>query len=129
MFNEFGIGVVEQQIVVNNRLPGDNTEQMNQTLGFVANMRANGFTAGGGIEDGEVNVGIGVSRVEETAEGHRIWGFPEMEDAEDVDEVLEESAVFVPALAGADRAKDGDKRRQVGINSVELIAEEGTSRV
>lgn len=49
--------------------------------------------------------------MEEAAEGDGARGFPEVEDAVDVEEVLEEAAVLVPALAGAGGLQDCDQRR------------------
>lgn len=127
MFHEFRISILKQQIVVDDWLPGDDAEQVNQALSFVADVGADDVAAGGGIEDGEVDVGVGVGRVEEAAEGDGGRGLPQVEDAVDVDEVVEEGAVLVPALAGADGAEDGHQRREVGVDSVELVPEEGTS--
>lgn len=129
MFDEFRIGVVEKKIVVNQRLPRDDTEQMNQSLRRVADMATNNIAASGRIEDGEIDVGIGVSRVEEAAQTNRLWRFPDLENSVDIDKMIEEGAVLVPALAGADGAEDGDERRKVRVNLFELAAEEGTNRV
>lgn len=89
-------------------LTWNNTEEMDQVFSCVADVAADSVAAGGRVEDGEVDVGVGVSGVEEAAEGDGIRGFPEFEDAVDVDEVVEEAAVFVPAFAGADGLEDGD---------------------
>lgn len=77
---------------------------MNEPLGSLADVITDSIPAGGRIEDGEINIGIGVSGVEESAEANGFLCFPELENSVDVDEVVEEAAVLVPALAGADGA-------------------------
>lgn len=105
-------------------LAGDDAEEVDEALGGVAHVAADGVAAGGGVEDGEVDIGVGVGGVEEAAEGDGVGGVPELEDAVDVDEVVEEAAVLVPALSGADGAEDGDKGGEVGVDGLELSAEE-----
>jgi len=39
------IGVVEEKIVVDERLPGNYTEQVDESLGLVAHVAAHDFTA------------------------------------------------------------------------------------
>lgn len=36
--------------------------------------------------------------MEESTEGDGVWGFPKVEDSENVDKVFEESTVFVPTF-------------------------------
>lgn len=43
--------------------------------------------------------------------------------------MIEEAAVLVPALAGADGAEDGDEGRELLVDGFELTAEEGTGGV
>lgn len=128
VIDEFRIGVVEKKIVMNQRLPRDDTEQMNQSLRSLADMASNNITASGRIENGEIDIGIGIRRVEETAQTHRLLRFPDFENTVDIDEVIEEGAVLVPALAGADGAEDGDERRKVRVYLFELAAKERTNR-
>lgn len=99
---------------------------MDQALGRVADVAAHGVAAGGRIEDGEVDVGVGISGVEEAAKANRVLGFPELENFVDVDKVVEEAAVFVPALAGADGAEDGDEGGEFWVDGFEFTAEERT---
>ena len=42
---------------------------MNETLGRIADQRSDVIAGGFGVEDGEVDVGVGVGRVEEAAAG------------------------------------------------------------
>lgn len=108
-------------------LSRNNTKQVDQTFGFFANVSTNNFTTGRRVKDGEVNVRIGVSGVEKAAEADRVRCFPELENTEYVDEVVEEASVFVPTLACTDRAENGDKGREVVVDGLELATEEGTS--
>lgn len=110
------ISVMEQEIVMNQSLTWNDTEEVNQSLGGFADMGTNGFSAGGGIEDGEIDVGIGVSRMEEATKTDGIGSIPELENTVDIEEVLEEATVLVPTLAGADRTEDGDERREILVN-------------
>ena len=110
-------------------LPGDDAEEVDEALGFLADVSANDVAAGGRVEDGEVDVGVGVGGVEEAAEADGVGGPPELEDAVDVGEVVEEAAVLVPALAGAHGAEDGNEGREVAVDGVELVPEEGASGV
>lgn len=100
---------------------------MNQALGFLADMFANHFAAGGRVEDGEVDVGVGVRGVEEAAEGDGSRGLPEAENTIHVEKVVEEAAVLVPALAGTNTLQDPDKAWQILVDGLELAEKEGTS--
>ena len=64
--------------------------------------------------------------MEEATERDGVWSSPEVEDAVDVDEVVEEGAVFVPALAGANGGEEGDEGRELFVDGFELATEEGT---
>lgn len=121
------VRVVKDEVVMDERLTRHDTKEMDKALGYGANMAANDVAAGGGVEDGEVDVGVGVGGVEEATKRDGERGVPEVEDAEDVDEVLKEGAVFVPTLAGADGAEDGDEGREVGVDGGEVIAKERAS--
>lgn len=127
VFDEFRIGVFEEDVVVDQRLARDDAEEVDEAFGGGADVVADGVAAGGGIEDGEVDVGVGVGGVEEAAEGDGVGGFPELENAVDIEEVVEEAAVLVPALAGTDGAEDGEEGGEVDVDGFELAAEEGTS--
>ncbi|KAK3003488.1 hypothetical protein RJ639_018819 [Escallonia herrerae] len=94
---------------MNETVPGDNTEQVDQTLGRIAHMAPNSVPAGGRVEDGKVNVGVRISGVKEATKADRVLRLPELEDAVGVDEVVEEAAVLVPALACADGSEEGDQ--------------------
>nr|GMD32770.1 AAA+ ATPase domain-containing protein [Ipomoea batatas] len=78
---DFRIGVLEQEVVVDEGLAGNDAEEMNQALGGVSDVGAYGVAAGGGVEDGKVDVGV---------------------------RVFEETPVLMPALPGANGAQDGD---------------------
>ena len=67
--------------------------------------------------------------MEEITTADRFRCFPDLEDAVHVKKVLEETAMFVPALAGANRAEAGDEGRQLLVDAFEFAAEEGTSRI
>ena len=125
MLEEFGIGVSEEQIVVDDALARDDAEEVNQLLGVSTNVASDFVAAGGGVEDGEVDVRIGIGGVEEATEGDRIGGFPYLEDAVDVEEVIQEAAVLVPALSGADGAKHGHEGGEFGVDHFKLASEEG----
>lgn len=129
MVDELLVGVAEEEVVVDEGLPGDDAEEVDEALGFLADVAANDVAAGGRVEDGEVDVGVGVGGVEEAAEADGVGDPPELEDAVDVGEVVEEAAVLVPALAGADRAEHGNEGREVAVDGVELAPEEGASGV
>lgn len=127
MFDEFRIRVFEEDVVVDQRLARDDAEEVDEAFGGGADVVADCVAAGGGIEDGEVDVGVGVGGVEEAAEGDGVGGFPELENAVDIEEVVEEAAVLVPALARTDGAEDGEEGGEVDVDGFELAAEEGTS--
>lgn len=65
--------------------------------------------------------------MEEAAEADGVRRFPEGENAVYVEKMVEEAAMFVPALSGTDALQDGDERREVLVNGLEVPAEEGTS--
>lgn len=110
-------------------LTGDDTEEVNEPLGRFTHVGANRVAAGGRIEDGEIDVGVGVGGVEKAAEADGLGGIPELEDAVDVEKVIEEAAVLMPALSGTDRAEDGDEAGEVDVYGLELAAEEGPGGV
>lgn len=122
VLSELGVGVVEEKVVVNERLSRDDAEHVDEPLGGVADVAANDVAAGGGVEDGEVDVGVGVGGVEEAAEADGVLGVPELEDLVDVDEVVEEAAVLVPALPGSHGAQHRDQRRKLGVHALQLPA-------
>lgn len=64
--------------------------------------------------------------MEKATKANRGRGFPEFENLIDIDEVIEKAAMFVPALAGAHRAQDGDKGGEISVDGFELSAEERT---
>lgn len=106
-------------------LAGDHAEHVDEPLGLGADVAADVLAAGGGgVEDGEVDVGVGVGGVEEAAEGDGGRGVPEGQDAVDVEEVVEEGAVLVPALVGADGAEEGDEGGKVRVDGREVAGEE-----
>nr|GME05115.1 hypothetical protein PanWU01x14_097090 [Ipomoea batatas] len=69
------------EVVVDEGLAGNDAEEVNQALGGVSDVGAYGVAAGGGVEDGKVDVGV---------------------------RVFEETPVLMPALPGANGAQDGD---------------------
>ncbi|PON68152.1 hypothetical protein PanWU01x14_097120, partial [Parasponia andersonii] len=104
VFDEFRVSIMKKKIVMNERLPRDNTEQVDQPLGGFTDVSRNDVAPGGGVENGEVDIGVDVGRVEEAKKANRVLGSPWLEDSVDVEEVVEEGTVPVPALAGANRA-------------------------
>lgn len=101
MLHELCVGVVEQKVVMDERLSGDNAEQVNQAFRSLPDMGANDFAACGRIKDGKIDIGIGISGVKEAAEADRVRGLPYLENAVDVNQVFEKGAVLVPALASS----------------------------
>ncbi|PON87740.1 hypothetical protein TorRG33x02_164350 [Trema orientale] len=65
VFNEFRVSIMKKKIVMNERLPRDNTKQVDQPLGGFTHVSLNDVAPRGGVEDGEVDIGVGVGRVEE----------------------------------------------------------------
>lgn len=127
MLDELLIRVLKEEKVMNEGLPGNDAEEVNQPLCGGADVGANSVAADGrGWEYGEIDVGIGVGRVEEAAEADGVGGLPHLEYAVDAEEVVEEATVLVPALAGTRRAKHRHKAWQVLVNGFELAAQEGT---
>ncbi|KAK6931780.1 LOW QUALITY PROTEIN: hypothetical protein RJ641_003573, partial [Dillenia turbinata] len=91
MLDQLRIRIMEQQVI---GLTRHDAEEVDKALGGIAHVTADDVSAGGGIEDGEIDVRVGVGGVEEAAEADGVWGFPELEDFVDVDEVIEEAAVL-----------------------------------
>lgn len=110
-------------------LTGDDTEEVNEALGRFTHVGANRVTAGGRIENGEIDVGVRVGGVEKAAEADGVGGIPELEDTVDVEEVIKEAAVLMPALTGSDGAEYGDEVGEVDVYGLELAAEEGPGGV
>lgn len=81
------VTVIEEKIVVDERLAVDDTEEVHEPLRLGADERRNVGTGGVWIEDGEIDVGIGVCGVEEAAECDMIRRGPEFEDTVNLDEV------------------------------------------
>lgn len=102
MFDELGITIVEEKIVMDDRLTWHDAEQVDQALGRATDVSPNDFSARVRVEDGEVDVRVRVRGVEQSAKTDRVRGFPYLKDAVDVNKVVEEAAVFVLALASAD---------------------------
>lgn len=107
----------------------NDAEQMDQPLCGLADVCADDVTTSVGVENGEVDIGIGIGGVEEAAEADGVGSFPDLENAVDVVEVVQEAAVLVPALPGADGAQDGKQRRQAGVDGFQVAAEEGAGAV
>ncbi|KAE8677868.1 hypothetical protein F3Y22_tig00111493pilonHSYRG00088 [Hibiscus syriacus] len=59
VFDEFGIGIYEQKIVVDHGLTWDDAEQVDQTLCNLTDMASNNVSTGRCVEDSEVYVGVG----------------------------------------------------------------------
>jgi hypothetical protein len=116
VLDDLFIRILEEKIVVDERLTRHYTEEVDQPLSRLANVSSDSFAAGGRIENGEIDIGVGVSRVEETKQANSLLCFPEFVNSVHIDEVIEEAAMLVPALAGADGAQDGDERREFGVN-------------
>ena len=104
MLPELGIRVPEHQIVVNERVAGHDAEQVDQVFGGGAHVAADRLAVGGGVEDGEIVIGVGVNGMEEAEKADGIGGVPELEDSVDVEEVVEKGSEAVPAFAGTGRA-------------------------
>ncbi|KAG9441996.1 hypothetical protein H6P81_017850 [Aristolochia fimbriata] len=110
------VGVTEEEAVVDEGVAGDDAEEVGEVLGVGADVPADGVAAGGGgVEDGEVDVGVGVGGVEEAAEGDGVGGAPQLEDTVDAKEVVEEAAVLVGALSGAQRTEDSNQGRETRV--------------
>ena len=90
-------------------------------------MATNDVTARIGIKDSKIDIRIGISRMEEAAKTDRIRGLPNLENAIDVNQVIKKAAVLVPTLAGANGTQDGNQRREIGVDVLELSAKERAS--
>jgi hypothetical protein len=115
---------VEEQVVVDELLPRDDAEEVDQPLGLGAHDGGDVVAAGAGVEDGEVHVRVGVGGVVQPAPRHRVRRAPRPQDAVHVQEVRQEGAVLVPALAGARGAKDGGELGQSRVGLLLLAAKE-----
>lgn len=69
------------------RLTVDDAEKVHEPLRLGADERGNVGTGGVGIEDGEIDVGVGICGVEEAAECDVIRCGPKFEDTVNLDEV------------------------------------------
>uniref|UniRef100_A0A0E0CTF6 DUF834 domain-containing protein n=1 Tax=Oryza meridionalis TaxID=40149 RepID=A0A0E0CTF6_9ORYZ len=127
--DEVLVGVVEEQVVVDELVARDDAEEVDEALGGGADDGAHVVAADVGFEDGEVDVGVGVGGVVEAAARHGVGGAPEAEDAVDVEEVGEEGAVLVPALAGAGGPQHGGQLGERRVHLLLLTAQEGARRV
>lgn len=67
----------------------------------MTHIRSDRISTGGRIEDCEIDIRIGVGGVEEAAKTDRFRAAPKFKDAVDIDEVIKECAVFMPAFTGA----------------------------
>ena len=85
MLHQLIVTAPEDEIIVDEGLPRDDTKQMYELLGRIAHVGPDGVAASGGVEDGEIDIGIGVCRVEEAAETYRFLGLPELENLVHVD--------------------------------------------
>lgn len=56
MLNQLRITILEQQVIVDKRLARDDAEEVDETFRCGAYVVADGVAAGGGVEDGEVDV-------------------------------------------------------------------------
>ena len=106
------------------RVARGDAEEVHEPLGGGPDDAADAGAADVGLEDGEVDVGVGVGGVEEAAAGDGVGRAPEAKDPVDVEEVGEEGAVLVVALAGAGGHEDGDERGELGVDGREVAAEE-----
>ncbi|OAY75206.1 hypothetical protein ACMD2_06425 [Ananas comosus] len=125
---ELGVGIVEEEVVVDERVARDDAEEVDEALGCGADERGDAGAAGAGVEDGEVDVGVGVGGVVEAAAGDGVGGAPEREDAVHADEVGEEGAVLVVALPGPRRPEHGHQRGERRVHELELAPQEGARR-
>lgn len=109
-------------------LAWNHAEEMDEVFGSVADVVADGVSGGGGIENGEIDVGVGVGRVEEGAEADGFLGLPELVNPVHVHQMVQEAAMLVPALAGPHRPEKRYEGRQLWVDGFKLTPEEGTSR-
>lgn len=98
MLNELGIRVLKDELIMDEGLPRDDAEEVDETLGSITDISSDSFTASGGIKDGKIDIGVGVSRVEEATKADSIRGTPEFKDTINVDEMFKEAAMLMPAL-------------------------------
>lgn len=52
MLHELSVRVLEEEVVVDQSLPRDDAEEMDQGLGGLPDVSADDFAAGGRVEDG-----------------------------------------------------------------------------
>lgn len=83
---------------MNEGLPWDDAKEVDEALGRISDISSNGFTASGGIKDGEIDIGVGVSGVKEATKADSIRGTPDFENTVNVNEVFKEAAMLMPAL-------------------------------
>lgn len=122
--NKLRIRVLKDELFMNKGLSWDDAEEVDEALGFISDISSDGVTAGGGIKDGEVDIGVGISRVKEAAKADSITNTPEFENTINVNKVIKEASVFMPTLPCAYRAEDSHQGREFGVDVFKLAAEE-----
>lgn len=93
---------MKNELIMNKGLSRDDAKEMDKRLGQMTHIRSDSVTAGGRIEDCQIDIRIGIGGVEEAAKTDRFRAAPKFKDAVDIDEVIKECAVFMPAFTGAD---------------------------
>lgn len=104
-------------------LARDDAEDVHELLGFVTDEATEDAAVDVGREDGEIDVGVRVGGVEEAEEGHRVGRAPELEDLVDVEQVLVESPVLVPALARSARLQDFQQPREARVDRLVITSQ------
>ena len=88
MMNKLIIRILKNEIIMNECLPINNAEQMNQSFGIGADEAAESFTAVGVyIKQSKVDVRVRVNRVKKAAKCNGVGSIPELENAVNVGEV------------------------------------------
>jgi len=103
------------------------TKDVHQLLGFIPDESPEDAPVDIRGEDGQVDVGVGVGRVGEAAQGDDVGAAPELEDVVGVEEVLVEGAVLVPALPGGARLEDLEEAGEAGVDGGVVAAEVGAA--
>ena len=99
VFDELIFGVPEEKVVVCECLARDDAEEVDEALCSSVDEGADVVEAGASVKDGDVDVGVGVGRVEYAAAGDEARGIPQLEDAVDLEEMGEDRGMQVEVLA------------------------------
>ncbi|MED6166080.1 hypothetical protein PIB30_105579, partial [Stylosanthes scabra] len=58
---ELFVGVYEEEVIVDEWLPWNDAEEVDEALSLVVDVAGNNIAVTGRVEDGEVDIGVGVA--------------------------------------------------------------------